>query len=182
MYQMADIFISSAHEDRETAETLAQAFAEQGCSVWWDDRLRAGENWDQQIKDAINDARVCVVILSAASSPSRPWISKEWSAMLESSWRRQDLRLCPVRIEDVDIPPFLRKWQSLKLSDTKSDVEDVVDRIISLASQAPDHSADVESERDQVATAERFAELGRILTDLKPLLESRSDEDFEVQQ
>ena len=31
---MADIFISYAHEDRETAKTLAQALADQGWSVW----------------------------------------------------------------------------------------------------------------------------------------------------
>ena len=42
---MADIFISYANEDRESAAQLARTLETAGWRVWWDRRIPAGRTW-----------------------------------------------------------------------------------------------------------------------------------------
>ena len=51
-YSMADVFISYAREDAESARRFADAFQVLGFSVWWDDALRSGEAFDESIERA----------------------------------------------------------------------------------------------------------------------------------
>jgi TIR domain len=39
---MADIFLSYANEDRESARAVAGLLESAGCTVWWDRRIPAG--------------------------------------------------------------------------------------------------------------------------------------------
>jgi small GTP-binding protein len=97
---MADIFISYAREDLETAKTLAQALADQSWSVWWDTRLQAGEVWSEVIERELKAAR-CVVVLWSKTSVQSHWVREEATEGLE---RRI---LVPALIEDVQPPlPF----------------------------------------------------------------------------
>ena len=51
---MRDIFISYSRDDQTEARTLAEALEAAGWSVWWDQHLRAGEQYDDIIKRAYN--------------------------------------------------------------------------------------------------------------------------------
>ena len=65
---MADVFLSYAREDRETAERLAHALERHGWSVWWDRHVPAGKRFDEVIAKSLASAR-CVmssVMLPAA--------------------------------------------------------------------------------------------------------------------
>ena len=42
-HSMADVFISYANEDRDTARKLAAALEARGSSVWWDRKIQAGQ-------------------------------------------------------------------------------------------------------------------------------------------
>ena len=48
----ADIFLSYAHQDIERARGLAEAFAAQGWSVFWDRRIPAGSTSRISLKSA----------------------------------------------------------------------------------------------------------------------------------
>ena len=68
---MADIFLSYAREDLAKAKLLAAALEKQGWSVFWDrTSLLAGQDFDQVIEQAIEQARCMIVAWSAASKTS----------------------------------------------------------------------------------------------------------------
>ena len=111
-----DVFISHASADKDIARLLARRLTDAGLNVWFDEfKLAAGERWPERIRQAIGHSRLCVILLSNQALPSKSWLSDEWSAIQECSWRRSDLSLCPVKLDDVETPPFLRSWQSLRL-------------------------------------------------------------------
>jgi len=73
---MADVFISYAREDAETARRFAEALESAGLSVWWDDALRSGEVFDESIERALREAKAVVVLWSPSSVISR-WVRAE---------------------------------------------------------------------------------------------------------
>ncbi len=96
---MADIFMSYAREDRETAKALAQALADQGWSVWWDRSIPPGKMWADVIGKQLTTAR-CVLALWSKTSVIKRWVLKE------ARFANQQGILIPVLIEDVE-PPSL---------------------------------------------------------------------------
>ena len=102
---MSDIFISYAHEDRETARSLAQILDSLGWGVWWDRTILAGEAFDQVIEEALDSARCVIVIWSQHSVASR-WVRTE----AEEAARRRVL--VPVVIDQVKIPLAFRRIQA----------------------------------------------------------------------
>ena len=107
---MADIFISYAREDRETAERLAAALGQQGWSVWWDPDIHPGETWDEVIERELDAAR-CVTVLWSERSIGKEWVRVEATEGLE---RRI---LVPALIEDVKPPLRFRHVQAAPLVD-----------------------------------------------------------------
>jgi len=67
------VFISYAREDRGKVATLASALEQRGVSVWLDDRLPTGSEFDTAIEDALAEATKVVVVWSPASAASR-WV------------------------------------------------------------------------------------------------------------
>jgi membrane-associated phospholipid phosphatase len=106
---MSDIFISYFHHDRPHAELLARALEAEGLSVWWDRTIPAGRNFDQVIEEALNAAKVVIVLWSRGSVQSR-WVLNE----AEEAAARNIL--VPVFIEQkVRIPLAFRRIQAANL-------------------------------------------------------------------
>ena len=106
---MSDIFISYFHHDRPHAEGLARALEAEGLSVWWDRTIPAGRNFDQVIEEALNAAKVVMVLWSRGSVQSR-WVLNE----AEEAAARNIL--VPVFIEErVRIPLAFRRIQAANL-------------------------------------------------------------------
>lgn len=57
---MSDVFISYAHEDRASAELLAQILQAKGWSVWWDRNIVAGQSFDQIIEHELDTAKAVI--------------------------------------------------------------------------------------------------------------------------
>jgi membrane-associated phospholipid phosphatase len=106
---MSDIFISYFHHDRPHAEALARALEAEGLSVWWDRTIPAGRNFDQVIEEALNAAKVVMVLWSRGSVQSR-WVLNEAEEAAARSI------LVPVFIEEkVRIPLAFRRIQAANL-------------------------------------------------------------------
>jgi adenylate cyclase len=94
---MSDVFLSYARQDADTARRFADAFEESGFSVWWDDALRSGENFDETIERALREAKAVVVLWSPSSVVSR-WVRAE------ATQADRNRMLLPVMIETCQRP------------------------------------------------------------------------------
>jgi TIR domain len=164
-----DLFISYSSEDSAFSNRLADELHERGLQVWIDkDDIKGGENWEQKIKEVIDKTNVCLVVLSGASDPARPWCSQEWSAMQEGSWRRPEMSICSLQLGHVDTPPFLRKWQSLRLQKPQENMEETADRIFTFVTKTAKSGVETASEReDKHAVVERFTTMRDIIDEYK---------------
>jgi hypothetical protein len=90
---MADIFLSYAREDRERARALANAFAAEGFSVFWERLVAAGQAWSKVIGEALSDASAVVVLWSVNS------VRSDWVAAEADEGRREE-KLIPVLLDD----------------------------------------------------------------------------------
>lgn len=171
-----DVFISYASRDREVAKRLANELAKHGLRAWIDEyNLKMGEKWEEQIRDAINNSRLCLVLLSNATIPLKPWVSKEWSAIQECSWHRPDFSVCHLELDDVDTPPFLRAWRRVEKKEPFFDFEDIARKIAAFVMLPPEQLA-VHSERERMATERRFSEMWEACKQAKNLSEGGDDE------
>lgn len=163
-----DVFISHASSDTEIARVLADRLSSQGVRVWLgENELRLAGSCQDQIRNAIQHSRVGLVLTSGEAALSlEPSVSVEWSAIQESSWRRKEFLICPLRLDDADMPPFLRTWQSLHLDKHTKDATEV-DRTVKgverLLEPVPPLQKSHPTESEELARAERFAELERAL-------------------
>lgn len=105
---MADIFISYARADRETAQRLADALEHVGRSVWWDPHIPIGRHFEEVIEEQLALAR-CVVVLWSRHGVRSRWVRSE-----AADGRDRDI-LAPVLLEDVEIPLSFRGIQTADL-------------------------------------------------------------------
>jgi N-acetylmuramoyl-L-alanine amidase len=65
-----DIFISYSRKDRERVRLIAEELARRGYDVWWDPRLRGGQDFRDAIEEALKSARCVMVAWSRHSLES----------------------------------------------------------------------------------------------------------------
>lgn len=105
---MKDIFISYAHEDRETARELAGLLEESSLSVWWDPQLRAGEDFAKIIEQTLQHVR-CVIVLWSRHSVDSRWVRAEANEGLRLE------KLVPVLLDESTPPLIFRALHTVRL-------------------------------------------------------------------
>jgi hypothetical protein len=70
------VFLSYAREDRASAATIAGALQAAGLEVWWDERLRGGDEFSTEIEAKLRSAH-CVVVLWTPTSVTSMWVRAE---------------------------------------------------------------------------------------------------------
>lgn len=114
---MADVFISYARQDADTARRFAEAFQASGLSVWWDDELRSGETFDESIERALREAKAVVVLWSPRSVVSR-WVRAE------ATLADRNRTLLPVMIEKCQRPIIFELTQTADFTQWRGSLED----------------------------------------------------------
>lgn len=114
---MPDVFLSYSRDDQATARRFAEGFEREGFSVWWDQTLNAGENYDQVTERALRDAKAVVVLWSKNSVDSR-WVRAEAKEADRLG------TLVPVMIEPCVRPIMFELKQTADLSVWKGDPDD----------------------------------------------------------
>ncbi len=97
-YKGCKVFISYSKDDDKVANILKKRLSEKEIDVWMDTELRAGEYFDEKIKEAIDAADV-VMVLWCNSSLKSQWVKAE------AKLGNDQQKLIPVLIEKVN-PPF----------------------------------------------------------------------------
>jgi hypothetical protein len=89
---------------------LAAALERRGWSVWWDPELRSGQHYDAVIEQALQEAKVVIVLWSTRSVTSQ-YVRDEATFALNRE------KLMPVAIEKVTLPFRFAGLQTTQLRD-----------------------------------------------------------------
>ena len=109
-----DIFLSYASEDRERITVLVKTMESLGWSVWWDQRIPTGREFDEFIEEQLEASKSVVVVWSNTSIKKR-WVKTEAKEGLDRNV------LFPVMIDDVRIPLEFRRLQAANLVQWQGD-------------------------------------------------------------
>ncbi|MGH9132365.1 MAG: TIR domain-containing protein, partial [Ilumatobacteraceae bacterium] len=147
---MAQVFISYAREERQTAARLAAELTSRGWMVWWDRELIAGTVFDEEIEDQLGRSGAVVVLWSAASVVS-DWVKAEATVAVE-----RDV-LVPVRVDASKVPLRFRGLHTVDMSGwtggSDEPVLDEIERALVNLTGAPPRPDDIgETEIDEQPT------------------------------
>jgi hypothetical protein len=134
-----DVFLSYSRDDRASARHIADCFAAEGISVWWDARLQSGQTFDEVIERQLKEAKAVVVLWSPRSVNSR-WVRAE------ATLADRKNKLVPVIIEPCDRPIAFELTHTADLVDWTGDISDNrwrnfvedVRRLLNADAEAPD--------------------------------------------
>src|SRR5436190_501844 len=91
------LFISYARKDEQFARGFRDMLQSEGHEIWWDRKLKAGQDFPEEIEEAIYRSAYVLCLWSANSIKSR-WVRHEAKLAFALS------RLLPVRIGACEIP------------------------------------------------------------------------------
>ncbi len=115
------VFISYTSGDRDRVEPIADALIASGIDAWMDvKRLKAGQNWDFEIRRALDKAEVIVVVISDKSVTKRGYVQREVRLALEKAEEKlvDDIYLIPVLLdENVTVPDLIKDLQFIRYRD-----------------------------------------------------------------
>ena len=156
---MADVFLSYSQKSPEAAKALAAALKAKGIEVWWDERLIAGERFDDVIRDQLLNASAVIVVWTADSVQST-YVTMEAGI----AWGFN--KLIPVRVAGLlaeTVPEPFRKLQT----DDAADIERIL-----RALAAKDILPQGGSSRKNLSKEEIMLALGRIDPELPDKVET----------
>ena len=135
---MHDVFLSHSSKDKEAADAICESFESQEIGCWVAPRdIPAGVEWGEAIIDAIEGAKVFVVMISSHSNESRH-VRRE----IERA-DNKGLSIIPVRIEDVPLSKALEyflsstHWLDATTPPLQDHLETLTSRIRQLISPKP---------------------------------------------
>jgi len=114
----ANIFLIHAHTDKETVRRLYLRLVSDGLNVWFDaERLQPGQDWQNEIRDALLKCDVVIVCLSKAFDKQQGYRHKELKLALEKANFLPDdeVFIIPARLEKCDMPESLRHLHRVDL-------------------------------------------------------------------
>ena len=112
-----DIFLSYSREDQAMARRFAGALEQEGFTVWWDQTLNPGEDYDDVTEKALLGSKAVVVLWSKNSVASR-WVRAEATQADRAG------KLVPVMIESCSRPIMFELKQTSDLSHWEGDRND----------------------------------------------------------
>ncbi|HEV8546867.1 MAG TPA: toll/interleukin-1 receptor domain-containing protein, partial [Candidatus Limnocylindrales bacterium] len=122
------VFISYAHEDKELVMRLAAALRARGCRVWIDQgEMRVGDHLIDRVAGAIEEMDFLLAILSEAAVKS-PWCQRELSLAMSGELEKARIKVLPVRIGSVVLPPTLKGVYSPKVD--PGDIDAMADKLV----------------------------------------------------
>lgn len=117
------VFISYATPDRERVLPYYNYLKGKGHEVWMDfQSIRPGQNWDFEIKRALDKSTFVVAFISAHSYKRRGYVQRELKIALDNLSEKlvDDIYIVPVLLDDnVEIPDQLKGIQCISDSDSQ---------------------------------------------------------------
>lgn len=132
-HEQPQVFFSYANKDQERVKPFYGELDRQGFSVWMDCfRLKAGQNWDFEIKRAQEKSEFVVTFLSRNSVTRRGYVQREMKEAVDKLKEKliDDIYLIPVLLDDdIDIPDEVKGIQCIRAS-SPSFMSELTDAVI----------------------------------------------------
>ncbi|MCL4252352.1 MAG: TIR domain-containing protein [Anaerolineae bacterium] len=104
-HKIPGVFISYSHKDMDFVGGLAKDLRRDPIRVWFDERLRGGKNWIQQLQQAVKVFDVFILVLSPESVAS-PYVRDE------IEWAKANNKpILPILYRDCTVPDDLKDIQ-----------------------------------------------------------------------
>lgn len=117
------IFISYASPDRERVLKFYDWLEHKGFNIWMDCKnIKAGQNWDFEIKRALDKATFVLMFISNISYDRRGYIQREIKLALDKLDEKliDDIYIIPVLLdEDAKVPDQLKGIQYISANDSQ---------------------------------------------------------------
>jgi len=108
------VFLCHASQDKPVVRELYQKLlAESWIDPWLDeDKLLPGQDWDMEIKKAMEAADAVIVCLSNNSITKAGYVQKELRAILDKALEKPEgvIFVVPLRLDDCSVPISLKNW------------------------------------------------------------------------
>lgn len=112
-----DVFVSYAHADSLIVGRIVRRLHEYGIDCFLDNwRLRAGDDLDQALPDAVSASSSALVFISRTSLSSR-WCHSEIDWIAAQAQSKRDFRIMPVSIDKSEIPDRVAHRIAISLPD-----------------------------------------------------------------
>jgi pyrroline-5-carboxylate reductase len=114
----ARVFISYAHEDVEQVSDIYRYLKTVGCVPWMDRfNLLPGQDWEAEIKRALEASDFVLICLSPASVNKRGYVQKEVNTALQllSEIPENQIFLIPARLKECQVPDSLKRKHHVDL-------------------------------------------------------------------
>lgn len=103
------LFISYAHEDREKVKKIVEYLQLAEFDVWYDGKLRAGQDWEKEIGKYVKKCQIFIFVISQRS------LSSEHCTKERVQATRLKKPILPIRIDETvtpeSLPPELQTYQ-----------------------------------------------------------------------
>ena len=194
------VFISYSNDDKKWLDQLIKVLSGQiranWDAVWWDGRIKAGQEWMEQIQTALESAKVAVLLVSPGFLASEFILHVElphflnaaandhgvtvlWSLVRNCPWERADFsRYQAVRYQEVHA---MKAWNALneaELDDLlKAFAREIEDNLRSdlvappaaqASAEAPSATAGIEATASTPAEPRRAAQVPRASAQAEP--------------
>lgn len=116
------IFLCHSSGDKPAVTGLYRRLVADGFAPWLDEEdLLPGQDWDAEIRRAVQAANVVLVCLSEKSVNKAGYVQKEIKYALDiSDQQPQDaIFLIPLKLEECNVPERLKRWQWVNLFDER---------------------------------------------------------------
>lgn len=118
--KLKSIFLCYAIEDEEKASKVYDALKKRGHKPWMDKReLVAGQDWELEIRRAIEQSQYFVALLSKKSVGRRGFVQKEIRFALDvlGEIPPGQIYFIPLRLEPCEVPQVIRSLHWIDLAD-----------------------------------------------------------------
>ncbi len=112
------VFLSYASEDKAKVTSLASSLRKHNLDVWRDkDRILPGQNWEEEIHKALEEADIVILLLSKKSVDKEGYVQLEFEMALEKSRKKPSgtIYLIPALLNRCTIPVKFSKFEFLHL-------------------------------------------------------------------
>lgn len=109
------VFISHENDDGDFAEVLKLKLEKMGIDAWTDvDRLRVGDDWRQEIDDAIRKSSAVIAVMTPRAKESE-YVTYEWAF----AWGG-GVKVVPIMLKPTQLHPRLESLQYLDFTNRRA--------------------------------------------------------------